>query len=129
MEMFVQERSCRRKGGPMQWFRWRKRGHAVGGAVNGTVHVSMYTLSVCPSCDKAKKFFSERHIPFHFINYDLADAATQDRILRELEAEEVEAFPFVRIGEHTVQGFDPKRYEKLLAINSEFAAKRSAAAS
>jgi len=95
----------------MRLFAWRKRDTGV----NGTVQVSMYTLSVCPSCDKAKKFFTERHIPFQFTNYDLADEATQEKILRELEAEEVEAFPFVRIGDKTVQGYDPKRYAKLLA--------------
>jgi glutaredoxin len=99
---------------PMRWFRWRKRYDAVGGVSK----VSMYTLSTCPSCDKAKKFFTEHHIPFQFTNYDLADQATQDKIMRELEAEELQAFPFVRIGDHTVQGYDPKRYAKLLGINS-----------
>jgi glutaredoxin len=113
----------------MNWFRRRKSDEVVGGAINGTVQVSMYTLSVCPSCDKAKKFFSERHIAFQFINYDLADEATQDRILRELEAEDVEAFPFVRIGDQIVQGYDPKRYSKLLATDSELDTKHSAAAS
>ena len=95
----------------MKLFSWRKRDNGV----NGTPEVSMYTLSVCPSCDKAKKFFTERHIPFQFTNYDLADEATQEKIVRELEAEEVEAFPFMRIGDKTVQGYDPKRYAKLLA--------------
>lgn len=98
----------------MSWFRWRKTNESP----NGNYQVSMYTLSVCPSCEKAKKFFTERHIPFQFTNYDLADEATQDKILRELEAEEVEAFPFVRIGNQTVQGYDPKRYAKLLEIAS-----------
>ena len=97
----------------MRWFRWRKRDEAE----NGTMKVSMYTLSICPSCNKAKKFFSDRRIPFQFTNYDLADQRTQDEITRELEAEEVEAFPFVRIGDQTVQGYDPKRYAKLLGIN------------
>lgn len=98
----------------MRWFRWPKREDAV----DGTTKVSMYTLSTCPSCNKAKKFFADRHIAFQFTNYDLADHATQDRIRRELEAEEVEAFPFVRIGEQTVLGYDPKRYAKLLGINA-----------
>jgi|SRR6185312_957466 len=78
--------------------------------------VSMYALSTCPSCDKAKKFFTERHIPFEFLNYDLADQATQEKIMREIEAEDVEAFPFVRIGDQTVQGYDPRRYAELLGI-------------
>jgi glutaredoxin len=98
----------------MRWFRWPKRNDAA----DGTTKVSMYTLSTCPSCINAKKFFADRHIAFQFTNYDLADQATQDRIMRELEAEEVEAFPFVRIGEQAVQGYDPKRYAKLLGINA-----------
>ena len=98
----------------MSLFRWRKREEEV----NGTSKVSMYTLSVCPSCNKAKKFFTERHIPFEFTNYDLADEATQDKIIRELEAEAVEAFPFVRIDGQIVQGYDPKRYAKLFGIAS-----------
>ncbi|HWC19656.1 MAG TPA: glutaredoxin family protein [Terriglobales bacterium] len=98
----------------MRWFRWRRREEGP----NGTTKVSMYTLSICPSCNKAKKYFSDRHIPFQFTNYDLADQATQDKILQELEAEEVEAFPFVRIGDQTVQGYDPKRYAKLLGISA-----------
>ena len=96
----------------MELFGFRKHDPPV----EGMPPVTMYTLSSCPSCDKAKKFFSERDIPFQFINYDLADEATQDRILREIEAEELQAFPFIRIGEETVQGYDPKRYAKLLGI-------------
>lgn len=78
----------------------------------------MYTLSTCPSCEKAKKFFTERHIPFEFTNYDLADDATQEKIMRELEAQELQAFPFIHIGDQIVQGYDPKRYARLLGINS-----------
>ena len=99
----------------MEWFRWRKHDDAV----EGMPRVSMYTLSTCPSCDKAKKFFSERHIPFEFINYDLADQATQETIMGEIEAEEVQAFPFVHIGDQIVQGYAPKRYAQLLGIDAE----------
>lgn len=98
----------------MRWFSRRKGNESV----NGTSKVSMYTLSICPSCNKAKKFFSDHHIPFEFINYDLADHATQEKILRDIEAEEIEAFPFVRIGDQTVQGYDPKRYTKLLGLDA-----------
>jgi glutaredoxin len=76
----------------------------------------MYTLSTCPSCKKTRKFFTEHHVPFEFTNYDLADDATQQRIMRELEAEDVNAFPFVRIGDQTVAGYQPRRYAELLGI-------------
>jgi glutaredoxin len=98
----------------MKWFKWGKRDESAP----VTTKVSMYVLSTCPSCKKAKKFFTERHIPFEFTNYDLVDQAAQAKIIRELEAEEVEAFPYVRIGEQTVVGYDPKRYAKLLGINA-----------
>jgi glutaredoxin len=78
--------------------------------------VSMYTLSTCPWCRKTKKFFTDHHIPFDFTDYDLADAATQDKIMRELDAEGVNGFPFVRIGDQVVAGYQPDRYAKLLGI-------------
>ncbi len=78
--------------------------------------VSMYTLSTCPWCRKTKKFFTERHIPFEYTDYDLADEATQDKIMRELDAEGVKGFPFVRIGDQAVEGYQPDRYAKLLGI-------------
>jgi glutaredoxin len=84
---------------------------------DGMKKVSMYTLSTCPSCKKAKKFFTDRHIPFEFTNYDLADEATKDKIMQEIEAEELQAFPYVRIGDQIAQGYDPKRYAKLLGID------------
>jgi glutaredoxin len=78
--------------------------------------VSMYTLSTCPWCRKTKKYFTEHNIPFEFTDYDLADGAMQDKIMRELEAEGVNGFPFVRIGDEIVEGYQPDRYAKLLGI-------------
>jgi glutaredoxin len=80
--------------------------------------VSMYTLSTCPWCRKTKQFFSQHHIPFEFVDYDLADDTTQDKIMRELDAEGVKGFPFVRIGDQTVEGYQPERFAKLLGIRS-----------
>ncbi len=80
--------------------------------------VSMYTLSTCPWCRKAKKFFTDRKIQFEHTDYDLADEATQARIMRELDAQGVKGFPFVRIGDQTVEGYQPARYAELLGISS-----------
>ncbi|HTS81728.1 MAG TPA: glutaredoxin family protein [Myxococcaceae bacterium] len=76
--------------------------------------VSMYTLSTCPWCRKAKEYFTQRRIPFDDVDYDLADEATQERIMRELDAEGASGFPFVRIGDQVVVGYQPERYAKLL---------------
>jgi glutaredoxin len=78
--------------------------------------VSMYTLSTCPWCRKTKKFLTEHHIPFDYTDYDLADTATQDMIIRELEAAGASGFTFVRIGDEIVEGYRPDLYAKLLGI-------------
>ncbi|WP_435628557.1 glutaredoxin family protein [Candidatus Ferrigenium straubiae] len=79
--------------------------------------VSMYTLSTCPWCRKTKKFFAERNISFDFTDYDLADEATQRKIMVELDAEGASGFPFVRIGDQVVVGYQPDRYTKLLGLS------------
>jgi glutaredoxin len=76
--------------------------------------VSMYTLSTCPWCRKTKNFFTDRNVPFEFIDYDLADEKTQDRIIRELDEHQANGFPFVKIGNEVVNGYNPDRYTELL---------------
>jgi len=78
--------------------------------------VSMYTLSTCPWCRKTKMFFTDHDIPFEFTDFDLADEAAQDKIIRDMEAEGANGFPFVRIGDQVVEGWQPVRYAELLGI-------------
>jgi len=78
--------------------------------------VSMYTLSTCPWCRKAKKFFADRNIPFTYIDYDLADEATQGTILQELDAAGVTGFPYVKIGDEAISGYQPERYSSALRL-------------
>ncbi|MBN2109746.1 MAG: glutaredoxin family protein [Methanosarcinaceae archaeon] len=77
--------------------------------------VLMYTLSTCPWCMRAKKFFRERDIPFEFIDYDKADEQTQKMIREDCEShgEEI-AFPFIKIGEDVVVGYNPRKYSEFL---------------
>ena len=72
--------------------------------------VNIYTLSTCPWCRKTKKFFAERNVPFTYIDYDLADEATQEKISRELDAAGATGFPFVKIGDEVIVGYQPERY-------------------
>lgn len=78
--------------------------------------VKMYALSTCPWCRKAKKFFADRQVQFQYTDFDLADAATQAKIMQELDAEGVRGFPFVRIGDQGVEGYQPARYAELLGL-------------
>ena len=76
--------------------------------------VSMYTLSTCPWCHKTKKFFTDHHIPFTYIDYDLADETIQRRILQELDAAGATGFPFAKIGDEVISGYQPELYSKAL---------------
>ncbi|HMD98575.1 MAG TPA: glutaredoxin family protein [Terriglobia bacterium] len=76
--------------------------------------VTLYTLSTCPWCRKAKKFFADRNIPFTYIDFDLADETTQSRILQELDAAGATGFPFAKIGNEVVSGYQPERYASAL---------------
>ncbi len=79
------------------------------------VNVQMYTLSTCPVCRKTKKFFLEKGIQFDFVDYDLAGEEEQNRIAAEmLKRTGHVAFPFVKIGDAVVVGFNPERYEHLI---------------
>ena len=78
--------------------------------------VTMYALSTCPWCRKTKKFFTEHNVPFSYIDYDLADEATQAKISEELDAAGATGFPFVRIGEEIITGYQPERYSRALGI-------------
>jgi len=76
--------------------------------------VTLYTLSTCPWCRKAKKFFTDGNIPFTDIDYDLADEATQGRILKELDAAGATGFPYAKIGDQVIVGYQPGRYTNAL---------------
>lgn len=77
--------------------------------------VSMYTISTCPVCQKTKEFFRTRGITFNFIDYDLANESEQNKIAVEMMTGAGRiGFPFVRIGDVVVVGFNPERFEQLL---------------
>jgi glutaredoxin len=78
--------------------------------------VSMYTLSTCPWCHKAKKYFREHNIPFQYVDYDLQTPAEQERIEREIESRGgALSFPWVLIDDDLVVGWNPAKYDELLA--------------
>ncbi len=78
--------------------------------------VFMYTLSTCPWCRRTKKFFSDRNIPFEYIDYDLAEEKEQEKILEEMSTYGGSAFPFVKIDGKVVIGYNPEKYSELLGL-------------
>lgn len=80
--------------------------------------VSMYTLSTCPWCKKTKEFFREHKIPFEYIDYDLASLEEREKILKEMQEHGANGFPFVKIGDNVVVGYNPEEYSKIIELNS-----------
>jgi len=78
--------------------------------------VNLYTLATCPWCRKTKQYFTQHDVKFTFTDYDLADAGTQARIAQEIDEAGAGGFPFTRIGDEVVQGFQPRRFEALLGL-------------
>jgi glutaredoxin len=74
----------------------------------------MYTLSTCPWCHKTKQFFTRNNVPFTYVDYDLADEPTREKILRELDAAGATGFPFVKIGEQVISGYQPAAFSSAL---------------
>ena len=80
--------------------------------------VKMYTLSTCPWCKKTKKYFKDHHIPFEFIDYDLADKDQKNEIIAEMRENGANGFPFVKIKDEIVVGYKPDEYSRILGISS-----------
>jgi glutaredoxin len=78
--------------------------------------VTVYTLSTCPWCRKTKIFFKENNVPFTYIDYDLADEQTQRRIIKEVDAAGANGFPFVKIDDEIIVGYQPESYAKALGL-------------
>jgi glutaredoxin len=75
----------------------------------------MYTLSTCPWCRKTKRWFKDRGIPFEYVDYDLAGQEEQEKIGEEmLKFTGHISFPFVRIDEEVVIGYNPEKHEDLV---------------
>jgi glutaredoxin len=80
--------------------------------------VFMYTLSTCPWCRKAKKYFADNKIPFKYVDYDLQPVEEQERIEQEMKKRSGPiSFPWVLIGDELVVGWNPAKYDELLALS------------
>jgi len=80
--------------------------------------VKLYTLSTCPWCHRAKRFFQDKHIAVDCVDYDLAGAKEQEKILAEMKGYGGgESFPLIVIGGEVIEGFDPERFSQCLGLD------------
>ncbi|HET6494027.1 MAG TPA: glutaredoxin family protein [Thermoleophilia bacterium] len=87
-----------------------------------TKTVELYTLSTCPWCKKAEAFLSDRGVEYTYIDYDLAEADVQRRIQVEMTTNHAPSFPFAKIGEDFIVGYNPDAYTRLLELDQVNAA-------
>lgn len=80
--------------------------------------VELYTLSACPWSRSAKAFLDARRVTFSYIDYDLAPEDVQRRIQREMLAAKAAAFPFVKIGDDFIVGYNPDAFTRLLGLEA-----------
>lgn len=80
--------------------------------------VIVYGLSTCPWCRKTKQYFIDMQTNFDYINYDLANEEEQSKIMQDMKGlGGGNAFPFVKIGEDVVIGYNPEKFSTLLESN------------
>jgi glutaredoxin len=79
--------------------------------------VKLYTLSTCPWCRKAKQFFSDKCVPFDYVDVDLLEGEEQDKVTDEVfKISGSLQYPVVVIDDQVVTGFNPSRYEDILGM-------------
>lgn len=84
-----------------------------------TKRVELYTLSTCPWCKKAKAFLDTKGVEYTYIDYDLAETEVQTRIKDEMLSKNARSFPYVKIGEDFIVGYNPDAYSRLLGLDAE----------
>ncbi len=78
--------------------------------------VRIYSLSTCLWCRKTKKWFEEKGVAFEAVDYDKLDDSGKETLMKEIKScGGTGSFPFVKIDNSCVQGYDPDEFEKKLA--------------
>ena len=84
-----------------------------------TKTVVLYTLSTCPWCKKAKAFLDSKRVEYTYVDYDLADEGVRQRMQEEMVSRNARAFPFAKIGDDYIVGYNPDAYARLLDLDQE----------
>ncbi len=94
------------------------------------IKVELYTQSTCPWSRNTRAWLDNHHVPYEFVDYDLADGGLQRQIREEMVARGAAAFPFVKIGDADfIIGYNPDAFARLLGLprDAELAAEEGGA--
>ncbi len=79
--------------------------------------ISIFTLSTCMWCRKAKNWLIERNIKYRYVDVDKIDPSKKSKVLtylRENYKPDRISYPFVVCDDKFVVGYDPTKLEKLI---------------
>lgn len=76
--------------------------HGHGEHEYGNNKVFMYTREGCPSCDKAREYLYEHHIPFRE-----CDIENNPRCAHFFYKHKIHVTPLLEVNDHTVPGYYP----------------------
>lgn len=76
--------------------------------------ITLFSLTTCPVCKKAKAFLDEHNINYDLIEVDTLDSGEQWLMTKELMKYNPQAtYPTLIIAD-VIRGFDPEQLEKRL---------------
>lgn len=80
--------------------------------------ITLYTLSTCSHCNRAKRFFREQSLEMEFIDVDLLSGDEREKIMDRVRKLNPDcSFPTICIDEHVIVGFNEDKLKKALDLS------------
>jgi glutaredoxin-like protein NrdH len=80
--------------------------------------VKVFTLSTCSHCKATKKFLSECHVAYEFVDVDLLEGDERRAILEDVKKLNPRcSFPTIKIGEKVIVGYKENEIKEALGIS------------
>jgi glutaredoxin-like protein NrdH len=80
--------------------------------------VKIYTLSTCSHCKATKRFLSECHIEYEFVDVDLLEGDERRAILDDVKKINPRcSFPTIKIGEKIIVGYKENEIKEALGLS------------
>ncbi|MDP3046613.1 MAG: glutaredoxin family protein [Chloroflexota bacterium] len=87
----------------------------VGDAQRGDV--TLYALSTCPWCKRAKRLLSDNGVAYRYVDVDLLDGDEAERVVAEISRlNPMRSFPTVIINGKVIAGFQEERIREALGL-------------
>jgi glutaredoxin len=80
--------------------------------------VKIFALSTCSHCKATKKFLSECHVAYEFVDVDLLEGNERKAILDDVRKLNPRcSFPTIKIGEKVIVGYKEDEIKEALGIS------------